>query len=131
MHRTLECDEIQDHIKQNWIESIYMSLQDVQPWSLIYGELNRQHKVESDRLVAVIIAEYLNDRAHHGWGKRDKTLTFSIKWCLQKGWINSNSLQQGRVLYFEDCPEHLASNSYHRTKIDYYVSFLEEKSLTA
>lgn len=105
-----------------------MSLQDVQPWSLIYGELNRQHKLESDRLVAVIIAEHLNDRSHHGWGKGDKTLPFSIRWCLQKGLINSNSLQQGRMFYFEHCPDHLASDSYHRTKIDYYISFLEDFS---
>jgi hypothetical protein len=100
-----------------------MSLQDVVPWSLIYGELDKRHRLEIDELVVVIVTEHLIDRSNTGWGKGDKTLNFSINWCLQKGLLSRDALERGRRLYFERY-RHLASDDYHAGIIDYYISHL-------
>ena len=67
------------------------SLEDVVPWSLIYGELNKRHQTELDNLIVEIVVDHLLLVSDHGWpGCTWKTK--SISHCISNGMLNDAHL---------------------------------------
>lgn len=99
-----------------------LSVQDVVPWSIIYGELNRRHSVEIKDMVVEVLIDYYKDRICHGWGRGDKTISSSVKYCLNKGYITHESLKEASLRYKTMLKE---VNAHLFGHIDYYTGLLE------
>ena len=60
------------------------SLQDVVPWSLIYGELARLQEKKLEGLSYAVVMDYIYDRIHHGWKESDPSRFFTrtLRFCI-------------------------------------------------
>jgi hypothetical protein len=74
------------------------SLQDVVPWSLIYGELNSIHQDKLKDLGYSVIIDYIHDRIAHGWKEDDpkRYFTESLKHCLKQKLITENDVMRAK-----------------------------------
>lgn len=74
-----------------------MSLQDVVPWSIIYGELNRKHRQEIEDLAVMIIFGHFQHIALEGLNVR--VIPRTIQFCLTKGYITEDVIQRAVDMY--------------------------------
>jgi hypothetical protein len=101
-----------------------MSLQDMVPWSIIFGEINKKHAEELRDVVAIIIVDYINDRLKDGWGTGDKILTRGVKWCIEKSMITEHAINTARKFI----EKNYYLNTYNKhliPKVEYYFAYLQ------
>lgn len=93
------------------------SLQDVFPWSFIYGELNKQNKELLKHITTAIIVDYLYDRINNGWKENDPEMYFgrALNICLNNKLITHNEIQNASII--------IKRNS-NPSSIDYYTDYL-------
>lgn len=101
-----------------------MSLRDVVPWSIIYGEQNKQHMEEMQDMTIMIIAEYLKNRIIYCWGALDTTLPRAVRYCIEKGYVTDETLQSAVNLYRDMCKY---SSPYEQTQLELYVAAIKNE----
>lgn len=99
-----------------------MSLQDVVPWSIIYGEQNKNHKQEIQDVVVVMVYEYFVDRMINGFKRGGMTIPYGINFCLQKGYITHDTMQKARDMYLENFKW---AGDWELNRIVEYISHLQ------
>ncbi len=73
-----------------------MSLEDMMPWSMIYGELNKRHDCVMTELMCEIISDFVSERLNVSWvGYR--RLSPLIIMCVKKGYITHEILEMALV----------------------------------
>lgn len=98
-----------------------MSLQDVAPWSIIYGELNTRHHNVLKEIVYSAVLDYVKDRMNHGWREKQPCKYFSstLRLCLDQGLVSKVEIQRVRdylLSYYAD---------FHKEdNINYYLDYL-------
>lgn len=98
-----------------------MSLQDVVPWSIIYGEQNKKHAEELHILVVIMVYEYFKDRMINGFTRGGNTLSEGIRYSITKGYITLDTMQDARDMYVQNFKN---ASEWELHEIERFISHL-------
>ena len=93
------------------------SLQDVVPWSLIYGELARLQEKTLEDLGYTVVLDYIIDRLNRGWKESDPSQFYSktLKLCIDRRIVTDADIIRVKI--------HCIARGMDA---DYYLDFLSK-----
>lgn len=96
------------------------SLQDLVPWSIIYGEQNRRHGDQIREMCESVLLDYAIDRLNRGWREKRpcKFFSYALQLCLDRRLIAGEDIQRTRVRMIAKY------DGQHMDTIDYYLDYL-------